>query len=118
MEIQITDNGVVLATITLGDGAKVETGAKAPAKTKVEAKASKKTEAKASGKTKAERSSENKTRYAKVNAYIGVASRASDPAKQTEALASAMKFATEPTVWTKDVNRILSKAEDLGLSLS
>lgn len=118
MEIQITDNGVVLATITLGDGAELKTGAKAPAKAKVEAKASKKTEAKASGKSKTERSSENKSRYAKVNAYIGVASKASDPKKQTEALASAMKFATEPTVWTKDVNRILSKAEDLGLSLS
>ena len=84
----------------------------------MEAKASKKTVAKATAKTKAERSSENKTRYAKVNAYIGVASKASTPKKQTEALASAMKFATEPTVWTKEVNRILSKAEDLGLSLS
>ena len=129
MEIQIIDNGVVLATISFADGVKVaETGAKAPAKAKVEAKASKKTEAKASAKrSKSERSSENKTRYAKLNSQLGLASRASKNTNLSEAekeekialaLAKAMELASKPTVWQKDVNRVLSKAEEYGLSLS
>lgn len=120
MEIQIIDNGVVLATISFADSAQIS-GAKAPAKTqpKVEKTASVQTEAKASAKKLSK--AENKSRYAKLNAQLGVASKASkkgDDQKVALALAKAMELASKPTVWQKDVNRILSKAEEYGLSLS
>ena len=77
------------------------------------------TEAKASAKKLSK--AENKSRYAKLNAQLGVASKASkkgDDQKVALALAKAMELASKPTVWQKDVNRILSKAEEYGLSLS
>lgn len=126
MEIQIRDNGVVLATISFADSAQIS-GAKAPvAKTqpKVEKSASEKTEPKVQKKLS---KAENSSRYAKLNSQLGVASKASRNPNLSEAekeekialaLAKAMDLATKPTVWQKDVNRILSKAEDYGLSLS
>jgi len=119
MEIQITDNGVVLATISFADSAQIS-GAKAPAKTqpKVEKVASAQTEPKVQKKLS---KAENKSRYAKLNSQLGVASKASkkgDDEKVALALAKAMELASKPTVWQKDVERILSKAEEYGLSLS
>lgn len=125
MEIQILDNGVVLATISFADGVKVaQTEPSVQPKTEALASAKPKTEPKVQKKLS---KAENGSRYAKLNAQLAVASKASKNAKLSEAekadkialaLAKAMDLATKPTVWQKDVNRILSRAEEYGLSLS
>jgi hypothetical protein len=71
--------------------------------------------------SRAERKAANKKRYASLNGFLASATKAAkdgEDAKATKALTKAYTLASEPTVWTKEQDRVVAKAEALGYAMS
>lgn len=69
---------------------------------------------------RAERKAANKKRYASLNGFLASATKAAkdgEDAKAVNALTKAYVLASEPTVWTKEQDRVVAKAEALGFEM-